>query len=162
LWQKTENGKQVGVRMRLVPRLVKLARVVDGTSNTILYAEKYVRSDSYGSECRSGNGPPGVCRSDDRGWSDGWDGDMMRSTCFAPMSDSDARGWDTTPSTGLERICNDSAVVQGLHNVLLFGSAHPGGINSVFVDGSVRSIPFDVDVVVFNNMGTRNGEEVVH
>lgn len=38
-----------------------------------------------------------------------------------------------------------------------FGSAHPGGINTVFADGSVHSIPYDIDLNVFNALGTRNG-----
>jgi prepilin-type processing-associated H-X9-DG protein len=42
-----------------------------------------------------------------------------------------------------------------------FGSAHPSGVNSVFGDGSVHSIRFDVDVVLFNRLGARNDEETV-
>ena len=39
------------------------------------------------------------------------------------------------------------------------GSPHPGGFNAVFADGSVHTINFDVEVVVLNALGTRNGEE---
>ena len=46
-----------------------------------------------------------------------------------------------------------------LCNVIHFGSAHPGGINAVYADGSVHSISFDVDVEVFNALGSRNGDE---
>jgi prepilin-type N-terminal cleavage/methylation domain-containing protein/prepilin-type processing-associated H-X9-DG protein len=141
-------------KLQRVSGLVKLSSVIDGTSNTLLFAEKYVRSDNYGSLCIGNDGRPWPCRSDDRGWSDGWDGDIMRSTCFQPISDGDGRGW-----SDLKRLGDDLATFGGLDNIFLFGSAHPGGINAVFVDGSVRSIPFDIDVVVFNNMGTRNGEE---
>jgi hypothetical protein len=31
----------------------------------------------------------------------------------------------------------------------------------VFADGATRAISYDVDGVVFNNFGTRNGEEHV-
>jgi prepilin-type processing-associated H-X9-DG protein len=45
--------------------------------------------------------------------------------------------------------------------VLFFGSAHPTGINSVFADGSVHQISYDVDGILFNNLGTRNGDDLV-
>jgi prepilin-type processing-associated H-X9-DG protein len=38
-----------------------------------------------------------------------------------------------------------------------FGSAHPGSIQAVFADGSVHSINYDIDLNVFNALGTRNG-----
>jgi hypothetical protein len=31
----------------------------------------------------------------------------------------------------------------------------------VFADGSVHQISYDVDGILFNNLGTRNGEETV-
>ena len=46
-------------------------------------------------------------------------------------------------------------------DVFFFGSAHTGGINATFADGSVHFISFDVDVVLFNSLGTRNGEELI-
>jgi prepilin-type processing-associated H-X9-DG protein len=50
-----------------------------------------------------------------------------------------------------------SGPVGGVYNVLQFGSPHTSGINAAFADGSVHSISFDVDVLVFNSLGTRNG-----
>ena len=61
-------------------RPTKFAKITDGTSHTFLLGEKYVRSDMY-----EGGG-----YSDDNGWSDGWDPDAIRSTCFQPYQDSDA------------------------------------------------------------------------
>jgi prepilin-type processing-associated H-X9-DG protein len=46
-----------------------------------------------------------------------------------------------------------------LWNVIHFGSPHPGGINAVYADGSVHSISYDVNVEVFNALGSRNGDE---
>jgi prepilin-type processing-associated H-X9-DG protein len=40
---------------------------------------------------------------------------------------------------------------------LQFGAPHTGGLNAVFADGSVHSINFDIDIVVFYSLGTRNG-----
>jgi prepilin-type processing-associated H-X9-DG protein len=52
-----------------------------------------------------------------------------------------------------------SAFAGILWNVIHFGAAHPGGINAVYADGSVHSIAFDIDVEVFNALGSRNGDE---
>jgi prepilin-type processing-associated H-X9-DG protein len=40
------------------------------------------------------------------------------------------------------------------------GSAHPGGINVVFADGSTTGISYDVDLEVFNRLGNRFDGEV--
>ena len=42
-----------------------------------------------------------------------------------------------------------------------FGSAHPGGWNVAFVDGSVRQISYDIYLQVHRNLASRDGEEVV-
>jgi prepilin-type processing-associated H-X9-DG protein len=42
-----------------------------------------------------------------------------------------------------------------------FGSAHPGGVNAVFGDGSVHTINYDIDAILFNRLGNRSDGEVV-
>ncbi|MHB1034436.1 MAG: DUF1559 family PulG-like putative transporter [Pirellulales bacterium] len=37
-----------------------------------------------------------------------------------------------------------------------FGSAHPGGLQAVFCDGSVHSIPFTIDAPTFSKLGARD------
>jgi len=153
LWQSTSNGKQLGTFLSNVTGLVKVSRITDGTSKTLLIGEKYVRSDAY-------EGPfTGVNRqSDDRGWTDGFDADIMRSTCFQPVQDSDGIGWsdlgryfDDNPNTSFPE-----------PNVYHFGSPHSGGIGAVFADGSVHTIGYDIDVLVFNGLGSRNGDETIN
>ena len=97
--------------------------IKDGASNTIVLAEKCLNPDEYLSGAWH----------DDRGWTDGWDPDTMRSTTFAPHQDSNQIG-----DTGY-----------------LFGSAHSGGFNAVFADGSVRRISYSVDRNVFCCLGHR-------
>jgi prepilin-type processing-associated H-X9-DG protein len=41
--------------------------------------------------------------------------------------------------------------------MLAAGSAHAGGFNAVFADGSVHSINYGIDIIVYNSLGTRNG-----
>ena len=134
------------------PDPVKPGQVTDGLSNTLLIGEKVVRSDlSAGNITPSGN----FAWSDDRGWSDGWDPDTVRFTGYQPISDSN-QGICFNSSAAISRYCTSDGA-----DVLFFGSSHPGGINAVFADGSVHGITFDVDILVFNALGTRNGEETV-
>lgn len=140
----TANTPARGEFVPGVPKATKMAQITDGTSNTLVVADKLIRSDLY----EGGN------RSDDRGWSDGWDPDTMRFTGFPPLSDGDT-GICQGPQN-LQAYCDAKGA-----DVLFFGSAHTSGINSTFADASGHFISFDVDIVVFNALGTRAGEEVV-
>jgi prepilin-type N-terminal cleavage/methylation domain-containing protein len=128
------------------PRPTTIAKITDGTSKTLLIGEKYVRPDLY---------QGGVSWSDDKGWSDGWDCDIMRSTCFAPVQDNDPIGNLTQPPNTTADYFGSQA------DVFYFGATHTAGFNTVFADGSVHTITFDIDVVVFNSLGTRAGGEAV-
>jgi prepilin-type N-terminal cleavage/methylation domain-containing protein/prepilin-type processing-associated H-X9-DG protein len=133
----------------LMPGPTEMKDIVDGTSNTLLISEKLVRSDAYqglpaGASCTA-------AYSDDRGWSDGWDPDTMRTTCLLPMNDADSACF--TPAT--------SIVCEPCQDVYVFGSAHSSGVNAVYADGSIHQISYNVDINIFNALGTRNGEEVV-
>lgn len=145
------NAAWVGEPASMVPQPVKMAKVTDGTSKTLLIAEKYVRSDNYDSD-------QAFHYSDDRGWSDGWDADQMRSTCFQPLRDSDGIGWDGPVLTKYFGDDFSSGPVGGVYNVLQFGAPHTSGMNAAFADGSIHTVNFDVDVLVFNSLGTRNGQ----
>jgi len=68
----------------------------------------------------------------------GYDNDIYRATRNPPMQD--------TP---------------GFSSVALFGSAHPGACPFVFCDGSVQSIGYDVDILVFRRLGDRRDGETV-
>ncbi len=70
---------------------------------------------------------------DDCGWADGWDPDTLRSTTYLPQFDQETL---TDPC-------------------YRFGSAHPGGFNSAFADGSVRSLNYQIDPYIFNYLGDR-------
>jgi prepilin-type processing-associated H-X9-DG protein len=105
----------------------EMATVLDGTSNTSMIGEKFAQPKNYdkGDWC------------DDRGWTDGWDPDIMRYTAFAPIRDK-----------------NDPPGLPWNYGYY-FGSAHPSGINMAFGDGSVHKIAFNVDRVLFNTWGHR-------
>ena len=110
------NAAWVGEPATMVPQPVKISKITDGTSKTLVVAEKYVRSDLYESD-------PFNHYSDDRGWSDGWDADQMRSTCFQPMQDGDSLGWAGVVLTKYFGDDFSTGPVGGVYNVLQFGSA---------------------------------------
>jgi prepilin-type N-terminal cleavage/methylation domain-containing protein len=132
--------KPEGTFCKNVNFATKPGQVLDGLSNTLLIAEKLVRPDQY-----AGGHP-----SDDYGWSDGWDPDTMRLTAFQPMSDGD-------------QACSlpNSPTCSATSDLWQFGSAHASGINGVFGDASVHHIVYNVDVIVFNNLGGKSEGEVV-
>ena len=116
-----------------VPKPTKMAQISDGTSNTLVVGEKYILATTY----------DGGDASDDRGWLDGWDPDTMRSTCAEPLNDAQ-----------ISEIRDEASEDQ----TYLMGSAHAAGFHGVFADGSVRTISYDVDMLIFNSLGTRGGE----
>ncbi len=69
---------------------------------------------------------------DDATWANGWDADVIRETTVPPGSDSSPGEWRQ------------------------FGSAHPGGMNAVFADGSVRWISYDVEFSLWRELARRN------
>jgi hypothetical protein len=135
-------GNPVGGFLRGAPQPTTFAKITDGTSKTFLLGEKYVRSDMY-----EGGG-----YSDDHGWSEGWDPDAIRSTCFQPYPDSDGFQYQSLGAADIFGHDKD---------IPYFGSAHPGGFNGIYADGSTRTVNFDIDVVLFNALATRAGDELI-
>lgn len=136
-WSVPTNVSYRGVIVRSGDnRRSNFASVVDGTSNALMVAEKFLRPLNYA----TGDWH------DDRGWTDGWDPDIVRYTAFPPMK-------DTNPPFPPGKV----TVNEGYH----FGSAHTGGVLSVFADGSVHNISYQVTTQIFNQLGdTRDGTPV--
>jgi prepilin-type N-terminal cleavage/methylation domain-containing protein len=106
--------------------------VTDGLSNTYMVSEKYLNPDSY----LAGND----VGDDEPIWT-GQNADTSRATTpvYIPFRD--------TP---------------GMHLTYSMGSAHPAGFHVMFADGSVRMMPYDIDLVIHSALGTRDGEEVIN
>jgi prepilin-type N-terminal cleavage/methylation domain-containing protein/prepilin-type processing-associated H-X9-DG protein len=128
----------IGNYVEDVPYPTKFSGIIDGTSKSMMVAEKYIRYDLYA----------GGDASDDRGWTDGWDADTMRCTCIHPHNDGEIDP-DHSPTPPLD---HNASYYQ-----LMLGSAHTGGFNAVFADGSVHTINYDIELYVLNALGTRNG-----
>ncbi len=149
------------------------ASVKDGTSNTMMIAEKFVQPQDYG----------------DNGWTDG-DGymieseqDNVRNTGYwndpamiqagggvpiwtsalaNPSRDQDVNGppWDTWGNYGAS--ADASKWCGNMRGFGIFGSAHPAGINAVFGDGSVHNIKYGIDPDVFNALGRSDDGTNLH
>jgi prepilin-type N-terminal cleavage/methylation domain-containing protein/prepilin-type processing-associated H-X9-DG protein len=130
IWGEThENFRYKGMIVRanrLGTRKSKFRDVTDGLSNTLLVGEKWLRPRLY----LSGDWH------DDRGWTDGWDPDIVRYTGFPPHQDSESTGYGW----------------EGYQ----FGGPHPGAMMALFGDGSVHAISFNINLDVFNHLGDRS------
>jgi prepilin-type N-terminal cleavage/methylation domain-containing protein/prepilin-type processing-associated H-X9-DG protein len=119
----------------------KIADVTDGTSNTMVAAEKFVPSNEYG----------GGHWADDTGPMAGWDPDIGRSTVSNPT-------FCLNPTRDIPLPQSDP---RWSHCGMVYGGAHPGGINAVFVDGSVHHIKYGIDPNVFNMLGHKSDGGVI-
>jgi prepilin-type N-terminal cleavage/methylation domain-containing protein/prepilin-type processing-associated H-X9-DG protein len=115
-------------------RPVTFEGIVDGTSNTLLLAEKWVRPDQY----------TGGAGTDDHNFASSLDFDHMRVGDQAPVQDTNGgvTANENNPCCGWWRDQLDRQPAPHLGG--RFGSAHPGGINAVMADGSVRHIPYTI------------------
>jgi prepilin-type N-terminal cleavage/methylation domain-containing protein len=133
---------------------VSLNSIPDGTSNTLLVAEKWMNSLNQGTYV------PGLY-DDTLGYISGWSWEEVRwggtsvtntttgvttySPAYQPMSDSKVQS-DSTSDT----------------NHACFGSAHAGGIfQGVLCDGSVRSLVTTIDGTMFMYLCRRNDGQKV-
>ena len=112
---------------------VRLSQISDGTSQTMLAGEKYVRPEFY---------QTGEDAGDDQAAMMGMNKDIVRWSIQGPD------GTAGTPAVPRQD-------ASGVDNRYAFGSAHPGGFGAVFCDGSVRSISYQVDMVAFRNATDR-------
>ena len=114
--------------------------ISDGSSNTMLFAEKSARSDEYDSVRGEGVFAFGP---ENRGY-------------YSPTF-STCRTWREGGNPGLLSD-NDR---EGLHSVS-FGSAHPGTVSNVRSDGSTHSLSLNTDIVAFYKFAVRNDGLVVN
>jgi hypothetical protein len=152
-WQGKEfdpldNGKYYGLIVRTrASRAARTKDATDGLSKTLLISEKFLPPGHYdgiglpyGSDIKSFQG-------DDCGWSDGWDFDIIRTTGILPEQDYAVPGRYYYGNLYREPY--------------LFGSAHVGVLHGVFGDGSVRTIEYSIDSVLFNRLGDRRDGNLI-
>ena len=137
-------------------RTVSIAEITDGTSNTMVVGEQSdwlspiidasstMPCDSTG-DCPSNCGhgfPMGPSPS-----STSWDNRTFNLTCvYHPVN------FKTTAGYGVPGNCGPNTPIQ---------SAHPGGVNVAFADGSVQYLSDSLDIAVLRNLATRNDGQAI-
>jgi prepilin-type N-terminal cleavage/methylation domain-containing protein len=118
---------------------VRLAEITDGTSNTFMVGEKHLAVQNYRT---------GTDGADNENIYVGFDNDMYRSA-------------NNTSTGAVGNIRFPPRVDSRTTDLRTFGSAHPGGFNSLQCDGSVRNIAYNINVNTFMNLGNRgDGREL--
>ncbi|WP_020475528.1 DUF1559 domain-containing protein [Zavarzinella formosa] len=153
-----------GVVVNTTTGLMKLASITDGTSNTLLIAEKWLHPSRYATANDGGNNEV---------WPNaGWDECAVRQTGGTysyqynggqPAGPSAAtRTVDRTPRPDIEapNVVDASGNQVTIWNES-FGGPHTGGVMGVQCDGSVRMFRFGIDNAVWQAIGTRNGGETL-
>jgi prepilin-type N-terminal cleavage/methylation domain-containing protein/prepilin-type processing-associated H-X9-DG protein len=128
---------------------VRLADITDGTSNTLLFGERFHRDPEWDSRQRVVQ--PGIDSLEHAGkWGmvaapGGIMGNLTLHTA-APINYLVPPGGDF--SAVANRLC-------------AFGSGHPGGANFAFADGHVQFLKDSTDLLILKKLSTRRGGEVV-
>jgi prepilin-type N-terminal cleavage/methylation domain-containing protein len=137
------------------------AAVKDGTSNTMMIAEKFVQPVDYGDNGWGDDESLYGDARDDNGRNTGlWNDPRFpfeASSKGRPNPSPDKDLPDNADPNGW----NDSSCgnARGLG---IFGSAHPAGINAVFGDGSVHMVKFGIDPQTFNALGRMDDGTILH
>ena len=118
-----------------MPQPTKIKQVTDGLSKTMMISEKRLKPSLYdvGDWC------------DDRGWTDGWDADTVRTPSFPFGRDAEAR----SNTNEHDDFCR------------AIGAAHSAGVHAAFGDGTVRTISYDVSIPVLNRLVHRSDGSII-
>ncbi len=123
--------------------------ILKGTTSTVLLGEKCLNTDQYYIQEAD----------EDDGWESGWDCDINRWGLYNTPC-----GFKTPPSPdyaiyGEGNYLGGKTVVSQTQECLYywtFGSAHVGSSNFAMCDGSLRSINYGIDPLVFAYLCSRN------
>jgi len=115
---------------------VMLQQVSDGTSNTYMVGEKALTTTNY---------ETGTDAGDNESWHTGFNNDNYRKTA------SGAYG-SLAALTPLLDAPEYPVNVRGHEG---FGSAHAGGVNMAYCDGSIHSVNYEIDWQIHRDLGDR-------
>jgi prepilin-type N-terminal cleavage/methylation domain-containing protein/prepilin-type processing-associated H-X9-DG protein len=133
-------------------RITLSAGIPDGTSTTLLLAEKWLRPDQY----------TGGAWNDDHEIMSSLDQDGIRVGDQPPVRDTNGNVGinDNNPCCDWWRDPDDRLPSPRLGS--RFGGAHTGGMNSLFADGSVRTIRWSITPAVFAALCNRQDGTVIN
>ena len=134
----------------------KMKQITDGTSKTILVGEKFVQprfyTTGYGDENDGYKNDDG----DNNAMYQGYDWDTHRFPTGSIDGNGNPQGvlpHQDSDCDGSRYSASQCAAVGDIKR--MYGSAHSGALNIAFCDGSVQSIDYDVDPLVWNDYGGR-------
>jgi hypothetical protein len=135
----------------------QMRQISDGTSNTIMAGEKYLPTEYYEQvtfENKTGHNAADDNPGDNSSLYQGYDQDTVRWP-NGRIEDGQPQG--NLPVRDSEPVGNFPTRVQfykstGAHRM---GGPHASSLNLVYVDGSVHSIEFEVDAIVWNSLANR-------
>ena len=131
-----------------VPRWpIALRKIVDGTSKTMLIAERWLHVDLQGAD-----GP--AVPSNNNSMYQGYDWDTIRWASSFVNPSFPQFGMIAMPRPDTESQHADL----GNGQMWSFGSSHPGVFVASFCDGSVRTLTYDVDPGEMERLAARNDE----
>jgi len=155
------NGSASNVGVINIQGQVSSARMKNGTSNTLYYAEKSVSVagvvGTFGGKSYNGTGPGGGDPGDTTGVYLGFSEDNV-AWAFSTGPVIDPR--PATP-TNVYTVTFNNGVANVTITNLGYGSPHPGGMNAAFGDGSVRTINYGITTNVWQAICNRNNTNVV-
>jgi prepilin-type processing-associated H-X9-DG protein len=144
-------------------KCIRIAEITDGTSNTIAMSER-LRNPNGGNAA----GPPatGLIKANEGSYRNGWAVGNAPVTCLAQINSSGyysdpalvsrragSIAWDgQTENIGFNTVigpngpsCVNNANSDATHGVIPPGSRHPGGVQILMADGSVRFISDNIN-----------------
>jgi hypothetical protein len=128
---------------------LKESRITDGTSKTYLVGEKWMQTNGY--EGASELDDPGNTASENQSIYAGY------------VFDNHRVAWNPNGSASQES-CQPARDFRGTgiwFEDRQFGSAHPSAFQMAFCDGSVHSIPYEIDPGVHRALANRSDGEIV-
>ena len=130
---------------------IKPSQVSDGTSKTYLIGEKYMSPAGYEDNSLL---PSHAANGDNKSLYSGYEEDNER------IAYNKEAGQSTSPNDpDFFQPSQDANVTSGdveiWRNAVAFGSAHSGGLNMGFCDGSVQTISYDIDPLVHRWLANR-------
>ncbi len=127
---------------RGTPGVVKLTRITDGTSNTLMMSETLMAKSADDNDWR------GDIQNDD--------GVFKFMTITTPNSSApDVVNWAVGPADPAMPYTTTGSQYSAAR------SRHTGGVNVALCDGSIRFIPNAISITTWSALGTTNGGEVV-
>jgi prepilin-type processing-associated H-X9-DG protein len=150
------------------PKYISLADIVDGTSTTVGFAEVKV----FGSNLAKGGAAPAQSPATPAamaalggelligGGHCAWTNGICLTTGLTFVFPPNTPVLYTNPGDGLSYDVDWNNSNTSDYAAITARSYHPGGVNTLFMDGSVRFITNSIPQATWRALGTRNGGEV--